>query len=360
MEAILTRFVKQVLSPLLVVGLLIPAAFAGSKESPHDTLVKSFQQANLWTQGPVKLSAKIRMPKPDGTDVNLDYTISWAGPDKWRAEWTANGFDQVTVLNAGKLSFFTSLPSGAPLVRAVPFEQGMAALDGSDPAGPYTFPPFDLDKQKFDLNKKKVNGVDAKCIDFGQPLMSFCVDAASGRLLTVTTTINGVEMNSVEYSDYATFGNATYPQTIKVTATKQLVVEGKMTVTRGDKFDDKLFAPPDKSTVLDFNSCADVDKNFTAPHLTKPVAPKMSDAAKKAKKYGMVSLLATVGKDGSVTKTVVLAGDPDLNQSAIDAVKQYKFTPYLRCGQAVEFEQIELVPFLPPQKLPEEGVLPSR
>ena len=78
----MTRFCKQVFYHLLVAGMLLPAAFAASKESPHDMLAKSFQQANLWNQGPVKLTAKVRLPKGDGTDINLEYALSWVGPDE--------------------------------------------------------------------------------------------------------------------------------------------------------------------------------------------------------------------------------------------------------------------------------------
>ena len=59
-------------------------------------------------------------------------------------------------------------------------------------------------------------------------------------------------------------------------------------------------------------------------------------------------VIATVGKDGSVEKASVIGGDPDLTAAATDAVKQYKFTPYMRCGQAVEFTSVQIVPSLPP------------
>ncbi len=341
------RFAKQISFHLLVAGLLVPATFAGSKEGSREMLAKSFQQANLWTEGPVKLVAHMRMPKPDGTDINFDYTLSWAGPDKWRAEWTANGFDQVSVLNNGKLSYFSSQPN--PLVQPLEFESAIEALDGGNPAGPYTLPPFDLEKSKIDTSKKKIDNVDAKCMALGDPKETFCIDPASGRLLTVLTTIGPAEVGSFEYSDYTTVGSAAYPQMIKIYYAKNLLEDGKVTVTRGEKFDEKLFAAPDKSTTSDFPTCAEVGKNFTAPRVSKSVPPKMSDAAKKANKYGLVWVMAKVGKDGSVTKATVLGGDPDLNTAATDAVQQYKFTPYLRCNQAVEFQKVVVVPFMPPQ-----------
>ena len=334
-------FKNGAFSFILIAGLLAPAAYAGSKEDPHDLLTKTFQQSDIWNQGPVKLVAQVRMPTPSGQDLNLQYTIWWAGPDKWRAEWSAQGMQQVTVLHNGKLSFITNQPS--PLVRAIEFEAALAALDGGTPAGPYPYAPLEYQKAKIDVIKKKINGMDAKCLAVGQPLNTFCIDAATGHLLSADG-----DLGTFEYSDYVTVGNNSYPQTVKVSYAKTLLEDAKLTVTRGDKFADSLFTAPDKSTTMDFPACADIDKNFAAPHLTNTVPPKMSDAAKKAKKYGLVWVLATVGKDGSVEKATVIGGDPDLNPAAIDAVEQYKFTPYTRCGQTVEFGSVQVVRFTPP------------
>ena len=347
------RLRRQFLSQLLIAGLLVPAAFA-AKEDPHDTLNKAFQQSDLWTQGPVKLAAKLTMPhvKPDGSDVTLDYTLSWAGPDRWRAEWSSGGPVEVTMLNNGKLSYMNTQPN--PVVQLLQFEAALAAVDGNNPAGPYTIPPLALDsKTKIDTTKKKVNNIDARCLAFGDPLQTYCIDPATGHVLSVSMSINGVQFAGFEYSDYTASGNVQYPQTVKVTYAGKLLEEGKITISR-DPLPDATFVVPDKSTTTDFKSCADVGKNFTAPRLSRSVPPKMPEAAAKAKKYGLVWVLGTVGKDGSVTKATMIGGDPDLNTAATDAVKQYRYSPYMRCGEAVEFTEMVAVPFMPPQKLPEE------
>ena len=336
---------KQLFSLLVISGLLVPAAFAGGKEDPHELLAKSFQQASLWTQGPVKLVAQVSMPVPTGHDVSLVYTVSWAGPDKWRAEWTADGLQQVTILNGGKLSYASNQP---PLVRNIEFEAAIAALDGGNPAGPYVFPPLDYQKAKIEVTKKKVNGLDAKCLAFGQPAVTYCIDSATAHVLSVEG-----DLGSFEYSDYTTTGNPSYPQTVKVTYVKTRMEDAKITVTRGQNFADSLFTAPNKGTTTDFAACADPDKNFTAPRLSKTVPAKMPEAARKAKKYGMVWVQAAVAPDGSVQKATVLGGDPDLTSAASDAVRQYKFTSYTRCGQAAEFTQIVVVPFAPPPKVPD-------
>lgn len=332
---------KRILSGSAVALLLISTAFAGGKEEAARALLqKSFQQSNLWTQGPVKLAVKVRWPTSNG-DLSLDYTVSWAAPDKWNAAWSAPGLQDVTVLNNGKLSYLTN--QKGPMLRALQFEAAVATLDGGNPAGPYVFPPLDLAKTKLDVSKKKINGAEATCVAFGEPVETLCVDNATGHLLSADS-----EVGNFEYSDYTTVGNNAYPQTIQVSYMKTLMEEGKATVTRNQKFADALFAAPEKSTSVDFAACADLDKNFAAPHLDKTVPAKTPEAARKAHKYGMVWVLARVGPDGGVQKAEVLGGEPMLNSAAETTVQQYKFAAYKRCGQGTPFERIVVVQFTPP------------
>jgi TonB family protein len=64
--------------------------------------------------------------------------------------------------------------------------------------------------------------------------------------------------------------------------------------------------------------------------------PKYPEAAKKKKIQGTVVLDALVGKDGSVKSVKALSGPKELRDSAIDAVRQWKYKPYLLNGEPVE------------------------
>jgi TonB family protein len=65
------------------------------------------------------------------------------------------------------------------------------------------------------------------------------------------------------------------------------------------------------------------------------VVPKYPVDAKKARIQGKVVLNAVIGKDGSVTDLKVDSGPKELRQSSLDAVKQWKYKPYLLNGQPV-------------------------
>jgi TonB family protein len=70
----------------------------------------------------------------------------------------------------------------------------------------------------------------------------------------------------------------------------------------------------------------------------KKVAPVYSSAALQLRKEGSVDLMATISKNGTVTSVQVVKGDLVLANSAVDAVKQWKYRPYLLNGEPVEIQ----------------------
>ena len=72
--------------------------------------------------------------------------------------------------------------------------------------------------------------------------------------------------------------------------------------------------------------------------LLKKVQPAYPPTALRMRIEGPVKLMATVGKTGNVTEVKVVSGDQLLTQSAVDAVKQWKYKPYLLNGDPVEIQ----------------------
>jgi len=72
--------------------------------------------------------------------------------------------------------------------------------------------------------------------------------------------------------------------------------------------------------------------------LVKKVQPVYPSIARQLHRQGSVQMLATIDKSGNTTKVQVLTGDPMLARSASDAVKQWKYRPYLLNGSPVEIE----------------------
>jgi protein TonB len=88
-------------------------------------------------------------------------------------------------------------------------------------------------------------------------------------------------------------------------------------------------APPPKAKPVR------VGGNIKAPRKVKDVSPVYPDIAKQARVQGIVILEAIIDPAGNVTNVRVLRSIPLLDQSAMAAVKQWKYEPTMLNGVPV-------------------------
>jgi len=69
---------------------------------------------------------------------------------------------------------------------------------------------------------------------------------------------------------------------------------------------------------------------------THKIDPIYPEAARLAKVQGVVVLDAVIGADGTVVDLRAISGPDELTSAALDAVKWWRFQPYLVNGQAVQ------------------------
>jgi len=72
--------------------------------------------------------------------------------------------------------------------------------------------------------------------------------------------------------------------------------------------------------------------------LVRRVQPSYPPLARQARIQGTVILQAEISKDGSIQNLQLISGHPMLAPAAIEAVKQWKYRPYLLNGEPVEVE----------------------
>lgn len=80
----------------------------------------------------------------------------------------------------------------------------------------------------------------------------------------------------------------------------------------------------------------DVSASVMAGNILHKVTPVYPVDAKKAGTQGKVVLDAIIGKDGTVENLKVDSGPKDLQKSALDAVRQWTYKPFLLNGKPVE------------------------
>jgi protein TonB len=78
-----------------------------------------------------------------------------------------------------------------------------------------------------------------------------------------------------------------------------------------------------------------VGGNIKTPVKTRDVKPVYPPIAQSARVQGIVIIEATIGPDGAVKDAKVLRSIPLLDQAALDAVRQWQFTPTLLNGVPV-------------------------
>jgi protein TonB len=81
-----------------------------------------------------------------------------------------------------------------------------------------------------------------------------------------------------------------------------------------------------------------VSAGVTSGLLLRKVNPNYPPLARQARISGTVVLHAVISKDGSIEGLQLVSGHPMLAPAAIEAVKQWKYRPYLLNGEPVEVD----------------------
>jgi protein TonB len=89
-----------------------------------------------------------------------------------------------------------------------------------------------------------------------------------------------------------------------------------------------------------------ISQGVSTGMLIDRVMPEYPKIAKIARVQGTVQLDAWIAKDGSIERLRVISGNPMLIDAAIQAVKQWRYKPYLLSGEPFEVETTVEVNFL--------------
>ncbi|MGH9503430.1 MAG: energy transducer TonB [Terriglobales bacterium] len=81
-----------------------------------------------------------------------------------------------------------------------------------------------------------------------------------------------------------------------------------------------------------------VSQGVTQGLLIRKIQPSYPPLARQARIQGSVLLQAEISKDGSIQNLRLISGHPMLAPAAIEAVKQWKYKPYILNGEPVEVE----------------------
>ncbi|MDR3754108.1 MAG: energy transducer TonB [Terracidiphilus sp.] len=81
-----------------------------------------------------------------------------------------------------------------------------------------------------------------------------------------------------------------------------------------------------------------IPQDVAVDMLIYKVTPEYPVIAKAARVSGIVTLQATISKTGEISDLHVICGPVILQQASLEAVRQWKYRPYLLNGKPVEVE----------------------
>jgi protein TonB len=88
-----------------------------------------------------------------------------------------------------------------------------------------------------------------------------------------------------------------------------------------------------------------VSQGVSSGLLIKKVQPNYPPLARQARIQGQVLLQAQISKDGTIENLTLISGHPMLAPAALDAVKQWRYKPYMLNGEPVAVDTQVVVNF---------------
>jgi TonB family protein len=196
---------------------------------------------------------------------------------------------------------------------------------------------------KLELSCLYVSRKDGKASGTGSPMM-YCVEPGSN-VLRVSSDLHEPY---VMRNQMARFENTSVALDDAIAFGSHIAITGKVDKLETYKPDTSLL-PSVEAPVEGHdkgNGDTTVPGTMQAGKILQKVAPSYPEMAKMQHIGGTVLMGAVISKTGTISTLYVIASpDESLSAAAMDAVKQWRYEPYLLNGQPIEVDTIQTVNF---------------
>lgn len=145
-----------------------------------------------------------------------------------------------------------------------------------------------------------------------------CVVCPAGRIAPIPSPVARGDVKDVEPPDAGLLARASG------------VSESFLASEKRNQPERPVERPPQKTRLY--------DPHISPALLTHRVEPVFPPLAQQLRRSGKVELHALIAANGTIESLQVVSGDPMFLQSAIDAVKQWRYQPTLLNGHPVEVD----------------------
>jgi TonB family protein len=274
-------------------------------------------------------------PRNEGT-----FEAWWVEPTKYKLSYTSTGFNQVEYRN-GAETRMTGDAKWPPMPEALIVPKLFRPL----------MTPEDAKAQRFSASDVKFEGLEMKCLHFvpqsssstlavASSLPAYCfgkggpelrADASFGEMQTVYNNI--VEISGHYVAKQIRLGQHGHP----LLNVDIVALDPMSSISDADLSApaDALPAPPRKIMV---------SAGVLQGNKLSGVPPQYPYEARSNHIQGTVVIQVTITATGEIGEMRIVSGPPPLQRAALDAVKTWRYKPYLLNGEAVQVEsQVNVV-----------------
>ncbi len=269
------------------------------------------------------------------------YEYWWASPKVYRSTWTRSGTTHTTWHTAdGK---YADQETGERL-NFFEYELQAALFSPLPESG-------DLDPKKYRMERETVSlgGVKFPCImviplmpQHGQTQIvqvglfpTYCF-ASQLPALRASFSFGTLAM---EFNNIVNVQNRYLARELQFFEGKRKILSAEVDSVTDLSPSDPALTPPANAHIAGDHKAVTIADSVMAGMLVKKQAPVYSQDAKDAHISGTVVLRALIGKDGKIHELhVVSAPWPSLAASALQAVSQWEYKPYLLNGETVDVD----------------------
>jgi TonB family protein len=325
------------LSLALLVVLLAQAVMADSKQATAEALFRRATEKSdpvAAVKGPYHIQYKLTFHGAPAGPVDGTYSKAWLSRHQWRSEVSMPGYSETEVSDGASLWIARKPHLFEPEVV------GQLLSDLSAASGMQIGPLEKISKIREDTH----GGTRLQCVEIERPGVkpsmgekSLCFDESSGALVRITDGGRRTEFSEFENRD-----GAVIARKVQQFRGQELASEAELSslVPQATADAGLLDHPADSRQ---FSNC---DGKVTSGRLIDRASPVYPAAARVARQTGSVEIYLVIDIDGTPKDMeIVKSASKLLDDAAVEAIRKWRYEPYMCGGNPVRVESMTLVNF---------------
>lgn len=322
----------------LAVTLLAPRVLASKKEAEAASLIdRAKQLSDIRAEGApaFRLRINLRLTDKDGSTHDGAYAETWVSKTQWRRETKLGDFRRTEVASGRKL---WRLDSATTMPERIKDVLGFFEISKPTPQMQDYLKPAEIEDQQ-------IRGTSARCIEIRTGFLvtsALCFDKDNGMLAAELQPLrveSRVAAKDCVFSNYRKFGDRIVAGSYDCYEDGHLRFQARVVEIAAESAPD-----PRSFTALDGASesvnCLGAVKPGELIDKVDPRRPLAVNVQSRA------FIRATIGTDGKLHDLrVVFSPNPEFSESALQALKQWRYKPYTCDGEPVEVDTEVTVDF---------------